>query len=97
MKALPADVEKTRAKMQFIRVQSDNCKGCLQCQMICSLTYTNRINPAAAHIRVERGSPDFYHYAVGFTAGCRDNCRLCATVCPYQCLTRAGREEGSDG
>jgi len=96
--ALPIDVEKTREKLRFIQVRSENCQGCLQCQMICSLSYTGRVNPAVANIRVERGYPDAYHFRVGFTAECREGCKLCTTVCPYECLIPVERKEvGENG
>lgn len=93
MNTLCIDVEKTQGKARRILVQSDMCHGCLLCQMVCSLSYTNRINPANAYIRVEREERDAYRFRVGFTTECRDSCHLCATVCPYQCLTSVGREE----
>lgn len=87
---------KLEEKMTVMRVTPENCTGCLQCQMVCSLTYHGRVNPEEAHILIERDAAG-YRFLVGFTAECRKGCRLCANHCSYGCLVPLHKEVAADG
>ncbi len=69
----------------------ENCKGCLLCQLRCSLEYTGLFNPLKARLVIQR--PITGGQEISFTDECND-CGLCARVCPYEAIIL--EEEGSN-
>lgn len=75
-----------------ILVKSDQCRGCLTCQLRCSLRACGQFNPSKANIRVNRAEGG-YGYWHSFTDEC-DGCGgeyLCVRWCPYGTLQLEGR------
>ena len=66
-----------------ISIAGERCTGCLNCQLICSFTFTRAFNPAAAYIKIERidGGSEIH-----FTEDCT-GCGLCIDYCAYGTLT----------
>ncbi len=65
-------------------IDLNRCSGCLNCQLVCSLTYTKAFNPSSAHIVIERTiSEEKNTY---FTEEC-NGCNLCVEYCLYGALT----------
>lgn len=71
-----------------IHVKTENCTGCLRCQLGCSVLYTGSFNPAAAHIRVTVSGADC---AIAFTEECT-HCGVCADNCFYDALEKKPEE-----
>lgn len=71
-----------------VLIHVEKCTGCLNCQLICSFTFTGMFNPSAAWIIIDRenGGRD-----VRFSEECT-SCNLCVKHCVYGTLTL--REEG---
>ena len=63
-----------------IRVNPQECKECLVCQLICSLTYTGAFNPEKARIKIEPLKE------ISFTDDCVKGCILCARYCAFGAL-----------
>jgi len=69
-----------------ILINSDNCAGCLICQMRCSIEYEGSFNPAKARIMVEWTDEGL---GMGFRVSYKDECikcGICAKSCPYGAL-----------
>lgn len=71
-----------------IHVNTDNCTGCLRCQLGCSDLYARAFNPAAAYIRVEVSGADC---TIAFTDECTQ-CGVCADNCHYDALEKELKE-----
>jgi ferredoxin len=67
-----------------IHVHTDNCTGCLRCQLGCSDLYAGAFNPASAHIQVTVSGSDC---SIGFTEKCTQ-CGVCADNCFYDALEK---------
>ena len=65
-------------KKENISVDAERCTGCLNCQLICSLTYTKSFNPSLARIRIDTDSKE-----IAFTEDCLKGCHLCTRYCVY--------------
>ncbi len=81
-----------KAADRAILVKSENCHGCLTCQLHCSLRASGKFNPSIAFIRVDR-TEDGFGYEHSFTDQC-DGCEgdyLCVRWCPYETLQLEGR------
>ncbi len=66
-----------------IALDIEKCTGCLNCQLICSLTYTKVFNPSKAHIIIDkRDIPE----KISFTEDCT-NCNICVDYCLYGAIT----------
>lgn len=63
-----------------ISVNAGKCVGCMDCQMICSLTFNFKSDPDKARIVIEDkdGGREIY-----FTDECLEDCYLCTNCCPY--------------
>lgn len=68
-----------------ISVDVKKCVGCLNCQLICSFTYTQAFNPARARIVIEENNGPTRIY---FTDECVLNCHLCTRYCVYGAITQ---------
>ena len=71
-----------------IVVDAEKCTECLNCQLICSLTFTQRFNPGEARILIE---PVNGGKRIDFTEECTE-CYLCVNYCLYGAI--ALREGG---
>ena len=71
-----------------ILVKTDNCTGCLRCQLGCSDLYTKAFNPLAARIRVRVSGADC---KIAFTDDCT-HCGVCADNCYYDALEKKLKE-----
>jgi len=67
---------------------TENCTGCLRCQLACSDVFTKRFNPSAAFLRVELRGPDC---SIIFTEDCNE-CGVCADHCFYGALQKIPKE-----
>ncbi len=74
-----------------ILVDTENCTGCLRCQLGCSDLYTKAFNPAAARIRVGVSGADC---KIVFTAECT-HCGVCADNCFYDALEKIPEENSA--
>jgi len=74
-----------------ITTATENCSGCLRCQLGCSNANTRKFKPAAAHIKVKITGVDC---AISFTDDCVA-CGICADNCFYGALTKTVKENGS--
>ncbi len=70
-----------------IDVLSENCTGCLTCELRCSLRFEEAFNPIKARIHVRRLVGADTEYAVTFADDC-DNCGICVRHCPYEALAQ---------
>lgn len=75
------------SKYQMAAV-TENCTGCLRCQLACSDVFTKRFNPSAAFLRVELRGPDC---SIIFTDDCTE-CGVCADHCFYGALQKTLKE-----
>lgn len=66
---------------------SENCTGCLMCQLACSFVKTSEFSPAKAFLTVQRVDKS-ESYKVGFTEDC-DACGVCAQYCYYDVIETA--------
>jgi ferredoxin len=71
-----------------IRIDTENCTGCLRCQLACSESITGSFNPVAANIRVERSGKDC---SIRFKETC-NACGICADNCLYNALQKEPKE-----
>lgn len=74
-----------------IHVITNNCTGCLRCQLACSDAYTKAFNPSQARIRVTVTGEDC---AIGFSDDCTE-CGICADNCYFGALEKSRKEEAS--
>jgi Fe-S-cluster-containing dehydrogenase component len=74
-----------------INTNTDNCTGCLRCQLGCSQLYTGAFNPAAAYIRVMVSGADGM---ITFTEDCT-SCGVCADHCFYDALHKEPKESNA--
>ena len=73
----------------IIQIYTDNCTGCLRCQLACSETYTGTFNPIEAKIRVEVSG---VACSIRFTEDCK-GCGICADNCLYDALQKRPAED----
>lgn len=59
------------------------CTGCLNCQLICSITYANEFNPNMAYVNINREKGQTT--SIKFKDDCII-CGLCAEHCIYGAL-----------
>jgi len=71
-----------------IEILTDNCTGCLRCQLACSELYTKAYNPAKARIRVELSGVDCL---ISFTDECNE-CGVCADNCFFEALRKTPKD-----
>lgn len=64
-------------------VVEEKCCGCLQCMMICAITWTPDGSIHAARVKVERDLFSPYNFHISFKDSCKSSCTLCAQWCPY--------------
>ncbi|MFC1858872.1 4Fe-4S binding protein [Thermodesulfobacteriota bacterium] len=81
-----------RNENQKVIIHTENCAGCLSCQLICSLTYQKEFNPAKAFIQVQYLGRTGNDNLVKFTDDCNE-CGLCAKYCYFNALTLKEKEE----
>lgn len=67
-----------------IQINTQNCTGCLRCQLACSFQNTGRFNPSAAYLTVQVRGPEC---EIVFTEECLD-CGVCADSCFYEALVK---------
>lgn len=72
-----------------INVATENCSGCLRCELACSDAYTKAFNPSRARIQVKMSGADC---DVKFTEECIE-CGICADHCLYGALSKTKKEE----
>ena len=65
-----------------IRINEQNCTGCLVCQLYCSYLQTHEFNPSRAFISINLQG---IIPAISFLEGCK-NCGQCAKHCVYEAL-----------
>ena len=61
-----------------VLIRPERCTGCLNCQLICSFTYTDAFNPAEAMIRIEGEDEKTIRYTEDCT-----QCLLCTQYCVF--------------
>ncbi len=67
--------------------RSDNCTGCIMCQLACSFVKTSEFSPAKSFIDVDRvGKSETYK--VSFKEDC-DACGVCEQYCYYDVIGKA--------
>ena len=71
-----------------INVATENCSGCLRCELACSDAYTKAFNPSRARIQVKMSGADC---DVKFTEECIE-CGICADHCLYGALSKTKKE-----
>ena len=71
-----------------IQVATENCTGCLRCQLACSELYTRDFNPHMACIQVVLSGTECI---ITFTEKCRE-CGVCADTCFYDALRKEEKE-----
>jgi ferredoxin len=71
-----------------IHVATENCTGCLRCQLSCSELYTKTFNPSQAMIVVDISGADC---SIRFTDECNE-CGVCVDQCFYDALQKTKRE-----
>lgn len=71
-----------------IQANTENCSGCLRCQLGCSDVYAEVFNPLAAHIRVNVSGADC---SISFTEDCTE-CGVCVDHCFYGALHKRPKE-----
>ena len=78
-----------------IITDSENCVGCLLCQMRCSFRFTKRFSFSDARINIE-WNEEQCRYDISLNEEC-DGCGLCVHSCVYGALTleREGDKEGA--
>ena len=64
-------------------VDAEKCTECLSCQLICSLTFSQRFNPQDSRIIVE---PINGGRRIDFTDDCTE-CYLCVKYCLHGAIT----------
>lgn len=64
--------------------RSENCTGCLMCQLACSFTKTSEFSPSKSFVSIERIDKS-ERYEVGFTEDC-DGCGVCTQYCYYDAI-----------
>ena len=64
--------------------RSENCTGCLMCQLSCSFVKTSAFCPADSFITIERLNKS-ERYDVRFTDEC-DACGACTKYCYYDAI-----------
>jgi Pyruvate/2-oxoacid:ferredoxin oxidoreductase delta subunit len=74
-----------------IQTNTENCTGCLRCQLGCSDVYTKTFNPLAAYIRVNVSAGEC---SINFTEDCT-KCGICADHCFYDALRKKPEEDNS--
>ena len=71
-----------------IQANTENCTGCLRCQLSCSDLYTKAFNPAIANLQVAVSDADC---AITFTEDCT-KCGVCVDNCFYGALQKSPKE-----
>ena len=71
-----------------LRVIPELCKGCLACQLGCSIFKEGQFNPSKARIRISLEPK-----AIEFTDDC-DGCLLCVQYCVFGALQWVGSPRG---
>ena len=74
-----------------IQTNTENCTGCLRCQLGCSDLYNKAFNPRAAYIRVNVSAADC---SIKFTQDCTE-CGVCVDHCFYDALRKRPKESNS--
>lgn len=67
------------AKNAEVKANTEKCKGCLTCEMICSLVKTGVANPARSRIRISAQPGQI-------TIQNCDGCGICARFCVFGAL-----------
>jgi formate hydrogenlyase subunit 6/NADH:ubiquinone oxidoreductase subunit I len=78
----------TRSKGLPIRVDASKCKGCLVCELCCSLRFVKAFSPAKAAIEVRRRVQAADEYQVSINNDRCDYCGICVRYCSYGALTQ---------
>jgi formate hydrogenlyase subunit 6/NADH:ubiquinone oxidoreductase subunit I len=83
----------TKKSLDII-TNSENCVGCLLCQMRCSFHFTKRFSFSDARIDIE-WNEEQCSYHIDINGGC-DRCGLCVAACVYGALIleRKSAKEG---
>jgi len=68
---------------KIFEINEEKCTGCIICELWCSFTYHNVLNPSKANIKIE----DRYGLSpkIVFLGGC-SQCGQCAQHCLYGAL-----------
>ena len=78
-------MQETAARQKsYPTVDVSRCTGCLNCRLICSITYEDQFNPARARLTVDAAKGRTLR--IGFREDCT-KCGLCARHCLYGALT----------
>jgi len=67
----------------YFLVNESLCTGCLNCQLICSITYADKFNPGSAYLDINRKEGETE--SIIFKDDCTI-CGLCAGYCLYGAL-----------
>lgn len=67
-----------------IKVNGNNCAGCLRCQLYCSITNQREFNPDASWI-VINGPDGEFGFGISFKQECTA-CGICAAHCAFGAL-----------
>ena len=65
-----------------VLINLERCTGCLNCQLICSLTFTKAFNPSQSRIIIDCANGKEIHFTEDCTC-----CNLCVKYCVYGALT----------
>ncbi len=71
------------ASISHTIVDESRCTGCLNCQLICSITFEDEFNPASARLFIDRMKGKTL--SIRFRDDCT-KCGLCARHCLYGAL-----------
>ena len=74
-----------RRKTTEFLVQSQNCVGCLECQLRCSVVHHRIFNPRLANIRVIPSADASPYYRVSYLDSCV-KCGSCVRACSFDTL-----------
>jgi len=72
-----------------INVVTENCTGCLRCELACSDAHTKAFNLSEARIQVMMSGTDC---TVRFRDDCVE-CGICADQCLYGALSKVKKDE----
>jgi NAD-dependent dihydropyrimidine dehydrogenase PreA subunit len=74
-----------------IQAHTENCTGCLRCQLACSDLYSKAFNPSSSRIQVVVSNSG--ECSIQFTGEC-NACGICVDHCFYDAVQKIKKEDG---